>query len=491
MDKSKLVSFLKKPSLILALILLAFFIKGVFLADLFPIFSGQDEAKHYNTVQFKLEPKNKNLPMSYDVSVMKRGDFSTYNYSQEIRETASTINSYKIKSEPYDAMSFNDGYEGKGEDQINSKQWMLDNNEYSTDIAGGGLNLYHTLASYIEKFLSSKSILVRFFSIRVFSVLLGTLTIYLAYLIAVSIGFSRKISLLLTAIISFLPALSIYYISINYDALLILVFALFTLGGILSLKEGLNVKNALMMAASVAIGILTKETAIVLLPVFVILVFYALYKNHKAGKFNAKYLVYFLVLLLVVFLILFQSYSWDKILNLKKGVGFIDGIKSLDIKNYVSESFGMGRILQTGNGYWGNLGWEENIITGNALHFIWIIEAFSVVGLAMFFFSKKKYDYLPEKKYVLFLILMIITLQLGIRYADLTLFSRTGEIYLGAPGRYFLPNLISHFILIFTGLGALFKKNYYLDISLKIGLILSISYCFYIIFDIVIPRFYL
>ena len=71
--------------------------------------------------------------------------------------------------------------------------------------------------------------------------------------------------------------------------------------------------------------------------------------------------------------------------------------------------------------------------------------------------ATKSLDFLPKKKYVLFLIGMVVALELGIRVADWHVFSGSGSMKysLGTPGRYFLPNLEAQIILIATGLGAL------------------------------------
>lgn len=477
--------------MILALILLAFFVKGVFLANLFPIFSGQDEARHYNTVQFLLEPKEKNWPIDYNKNRKKiKGDFSTYNYSQEIRETAEVIKKNTAPSEPYDAVSFSENHQGKGENEINSNKWSHYNEKYPPDTVGGS-KFYHKLTALIEKALNSQSILIRFFLIRIFGVLLGTLVICVCYLIAKTIGFSEKKSLLFAAIVSFQPALSVYYVSINYDVLVILIFALFILGAVLSLKNGLNIKNALIMAIAVAIGLFIKATTIILFLAFFLILAYFAFKKFRTSQLNTRNILISLFIFLLVLSVFSYIYDFQKILPLKKGATLAESVAPSKISDYLSDSLSMGRIKLTSNSYWGNFGWESNLITENLIYIIWAVEAVAILGFAIMFFSKSKFNYLPEKKYLLFFVFMIIVLQLGIRYADFTVYNNTGKLDLGAPGRYFLPNLISHIILVFAGIGALLKKENYFNIVLKISLILMVAYSFYIIFDMAIPRFYL
>ena len=91
----------------------------------------------------------------------------------------------------------------------------------------------------------------------------------------------------------------------------------------------------------------------------------------------------------------------------------------------------------------------------------------------------------------MFFLLMVIALQAGIRFYDWKIFARTGALELGTPGRYFLPNMAAHIALLFTGLGMVFRKKEYFDISLLVGLLLMFSFSLYLIFDVVMPRYYL
>ena len=245
MEKFQFLLFLKKPAFILALILSVFFLKGVFLTAITPIFEGVDEPDHFNTIQYLSEPRPITWPLiDREETEKNTTHIRRYNYSQEIKETAVAIGYDESFDDVYTTFSFAQGYNGKNEMQVYSNGWHKYNEYNPPNLAP--ISLYHRLASVIEKTFDSQSIFVRYFLIRIFSVLLGTLTVLFSYLIAKNIGFSAKNSLLLTAIIAFQPRFSIYYSTINYDALLILFFTLFTLGGILALKNGLHWKKVFL-----------------------------------------------------------------------------------------------------------------------------------------------------------------------------------------------------------------------------------------------------
>ncbi|MDQ1284544.1 MAG: 2 protein [Patescibacteria group bacterium] len=477
--------FLKKPKAILAIILLAFFLKGVFVAAVFPIFTGQDEARHYSSLQYLAEPFKKNWKLTERKAKNNRDTIADYNFSEEIINTGLATDFDTVRHKSYNTADFSQGFDGKNEAEINSGKWQPFNFFSSPDTAGR--SLYHTLGSKIEKSFASSSILVRFFLARIFSVFLGTLAVLFAYLIAKNIGFKEKYSLTLTAIVSFQPKLAMYSANINYDTLLIPLFFLFTFGAVLSFKNGLNWKNAAIMLFSIAAGIPTKGTAIVLLAVFIILVAYHLYEKMTDKKNVWKYFLLFSAGTAVLLIAANTKVNLVGLMPYKESLANTFAL----LLKYINKSLTLGQFGLSSRTYWGALDWNSGNITTNIIDFVWIIQTFSIAGLAIFFFSKKKFDFLPEKKYVVFLISMLATLQLGIRIFDWKVYMESGSLDLGTPGRYFLPNLAAHIILVFIGLGALLKKEKYFEYCILAGMILMFAFSTYLIFNVVIPRFYL
>jgi len=100
-------------------------------------------------------------------------------------------------------------------------------------------------------------------------------------------------------------------------------------------------------------------------------------------------------------------------------------------------------------------------------------------------------EFLPEKKYIIFFIGIILALQLAIRFYDWRVFDATGQILIGTPGRYFLPNIIPHILLIVTGLGFFTRNKKQFHILLKILALLMILLSLYSIINVIIPRYYL
>ena len=478
MENIQTMIFWKKPSFILAIILVAFFLRGLFLVALLPIFSGPDETRHYNTIQYFAEPEKKTWPIfKKKDSDQVKGDMSTYRFSQEIRETFKNISPYE-GDDLYNILDFSDNYIGKNEQIITNSQWHQYNEIYPPDVAATSKSLYHKIASYIERFFSSQSILVRFYLARIFSLILGTLVILCCYFITKNTGLSEKYSLLLTAIVSFQPRISMNFSYINYDAVLILAFSIFILGAVLSIKNGLNWKNILIMIASILMGVYSKGTALILLPIFLIL----FYK--KINVFRKKRIIFlmFLILFIILLYIIQLQYNLLSIISINK---------ISTIGHYLSDSLTIGRFEISAKTYWGDMQWSSNVFYGFILYSIWAVEIISAIGVILFLKKKENPAFLPEKKYIWFFIAMLTFLQLGIRFYDWKVFSEFGNFSLGTPGRYFLPNIVPHIILVFCGLSALIKKEKHLEIFLKAGLLFMFFFWFYLMINVVLPRYYM
>ncbi|EKE16376.1 MAG: hypothetical protein ACD_11C00018G0012 [uncultured bacterium] len=487
MNISQSENFYKKSGFILFLILSVFFFKGVFLAILRPIFVGQDEARHYNSIQYLTEPAKKDWEIiQKQMEEKDRDNFETYNFSEEIKNTATLTNNNLLRSSISNTIIFSKDYIGKNENEINQNNLPPINKFYPPDIVNG--SLYHKTASFIEKILENQNIFFRYYTIRIFSVFLGTLAILFAYLIAKNMGFSEKNSLLLTTIISFHPKLSEYFSNINYDVLMIPMFFLFTLGGILALKNGLGWKNLAIMFFAALIGFKAKGSGIVLFGILALLFLYFINEKIKAKEKKFRYAFYaFFAIALVLLFAYFKKFMPFEDRSILQTFS--------SLFKYLGATMTVGRFLASANTYWGALSWTNSFFLDKVTYLIWLIQFFAFAGLGLFFFSKKeKPAYLPEKKYIVFLLIIIFALQIGIRSFDWRIFSKCDCFALGLPGRYFLPNLASHIILVFVGLGMLFhyfKKQHYFDTALKTGLIFMFSITTYLIFNVIMYRFYL
>lgn len=497
MLRNRLNSLLVNPHFLLSLILIAFFSKGVFLAVIQPTFTGQDEARHYNSIQLLAETEDpaKRSQATPATREQDKDDLSTYRFSEEIREAARATDNHLLRSETYHTMRFSETSVGLNEPTIESRPWSAANfrsEEYTPD-AVTSTTLYHSIASLIERFFADDSILTRFYLIRLFSVILGTIAIFLAYLTARTIGFSTTLSLIITATIAFQPKLSIYLSQINYDALLIPLFFLFTYAGTRIIRDGFTPSNILLLMASMTTALLTKATGALLLfmtfPLFVPMLWQKFYRHQNEQQKRILWISTLLGIIGIIFA--FSLYFFGSATALLE--------KLSTLPSYLEKSLSWNKTIWPSESYWGTLGWTRSWLLQTVPMIIFFFEVIASIGLLLLFFSKKLKavypSYLPNTNQVLFLLSMIAILQLGVRVADWEAFTRVGgmAMSLGTPGRYFLPTLLAHILILTTGLGALvayFKQERYFNTLLLGLLILMVSFMLHTIFNVIIFRYY-
>ena len=484
---------------------MAFLFRGIFLVAIFPIFRGQDEARHYNTIQYLASNKKQDclegIKKENLSKQQNKQDLSTYRYSDEIRKTALVSQNKQIRGNYYDKIIFTNSLDGLGEEKFKQQHHSKVQHICPPDIATSmfnkdSLGIYHKFLKYLESALTNQNIFVRYNILRIISVLMGVLFLYLAYQTFLAVGLSKKQSLILTTVISFQPKLAIYFTNINYDIFLIPIWTGFVLLSVRILKSGWSIWRGLGLLTLFVLGVKTKPTAVALLGLVIYLIIYSLWRSRKRIK-HSKLLLGVAVAVSIL------------------GVYFVS--RRVDVLTlFATDSFGLyltksfSKIYGSSRDYWGVLGWQANNLTLVYVKIIWFIEWVAWLGLAIFAICpwlaeawslQACRDRVSAKvfaKYFWFMLASIVALQVGIRVADWKVFAESGSLVLGTPGRYWLPNIVPHFVLLTMGLKVItgffrskrLQKKYF-ESSLLVLLVIMILYWSYEVFDVIIPRFYL
>lgn len=477
----------RKSALLLGSLLAVFLLKGLVFAAILPIFQGPDEQLHYAAVQKHAYPriqKISKLPKDNDMYVLR--------IPEETATTAKKTQLYELRFDPAKTQHFSDTSEGIFEAEIRDNAWSrtLPKN-LPSDIPPTKL-LYYKIGAVIERTLSNQDIFTRFFSLRILSVLFGTIIIFLSYFIVKKIGFSEKYSLILAAIIAFQPMFSTTAAIVNPDILLVLAFTLYTYAAVSLLKEGLRPLPTLILFASIALGIISKGPGIVLA---ITTCFLFVFLGYRSFAIPLKsYIAYVAAASILLGLLIFSIVPTSYFMGI---VGASAPSKfpsfSTSLARYAEETINPERTFITVASYWGHFGWLDARLPKNMVNVILILELSLFFLVIPFTLLRKKYpEYLPEKRFVVFLLGMIVALQLAIRFYDWRVFDYSGTIGIGTPGRYFLPNIAAHMILFVIGAKLLFfHKKRSFEILLKTMLILMVTLNLYSIFHVIIPRYYL
>lgn len=482
----------QKPALFLGFILFLFIAKGIIFSILLPFFQGPDEQTHYGTIQYRAEPKVKSWSMREPQKRLSIGsDISTYGFSEETIRSAQATQFDEIKFQDENTQNFSDSSFGPNEEIVTQNSWnrYIDTSPIS---ASGTPSVYYSLAAGLEKLFSDHSVFFRFFLMRLLSVILGALVVLLTYLTARKTGFSAWQSLLASVLVAFQPMFSATAAIVNIDIALILAFSLFIYAAVSLMAEGLGWKYTTLLVFSIGLGILSKGPGVVLAVVAVPLLISLAYKrlNISLKKFFLGAALSIFLLSVITFILVPQSY-FISITNISTVSKFDSPLVSLE--KYINKTIGGNGPSITHASYWGNFGWLDTKISNTALDIIRVLEILALIGIILYLVSgvTKEKSHLPEKKYVVFFIGIILALQLAIRFYDWRVFDATKQILVGTPGRYFLPNIIPHILLIITGLGFFTRNKKQFHILLKVLALLMILLSLSTMIDVIIPRYYL
>lgn len=466
-----------------------FFILGIWLALLLPFFQGPDEQVHYATIQHWAEPDEKKWVITESQNLNQSDDIRTYHFSEEVRETAHRLQFDEIKWQPTNTQSFSISENGPRESEVTGNNWKRYIDIYPTNTSGTW-SLYYWLGSGIERFFTDQSILDRIFFSRLLSVCIGTLIVILAFATARKLDWSPALSTLFASLIAFQPMFLATSSVINIDILLVFAFSLFFYGAVIWFIDGATPKSIIFLFAAISIGIFTKGPGIILPGLLIVLILFSGYRHY--GTRYRDFLPYGLLAgfaLASLLFILAPAHILANFLHLGSTSVFSNPLES--ISAYFEKTFTSGAITWTAMTYWGSFGWLDTNLPESILHFILAIEVLGIFGLIWLFFDKNPPRFLPSKHILLFALISLIFLQFAIRFFDWRIFDTTGKILIGTPGRYFLPNIIPHLLLVVSGLGYFtrtresFQK---LLLTLSISLFVLVSYALWFI---VLPRYYL
>ncbi len=480
-------SKISTQKIILFALLCFFLVKGAILSFLVPAFQNPDEQIHYGTAQFLAEPTLKTWPIrKLESRRLSSADIATYGFSEEVIRSAQAVQFDEIKSEKQNIQNFSTL---NIENEILTNNWQRYIDTYP-DNASGTKSIYYLFSSWLERLLSDENIFVRIFSMRFLAVLFGIGVTIFAYLTAKKIGLSENASLLLTMVLTFQPMFSITAAQVNIDIALVFAFSLFLFAGVSLLRDGLTWSHALLLISAAILGLFSKGPGIVLVAMLYPLLAWTSYRalNLPLKKFLTLLAGASIFLASTTFLIIPKSY-FVNITNFTAQSKFSSTIES--IGKYLDKTLSSGELRDTARSYWGHFGWLDNAIPDWTLSVIILITIVGFIGTVWYLCSQRKFTYLPEKRFLVLFLGMIIALQIAIRFYDWRVFDYTGQILIGQPGRYFLPNVIAHLIIITTGIGFLLRQERYFLFALKALTLAMILLQIHAIINVIIPRYYL
>lgn len=436
-SQERLLSRLKNPDLvkkIIFLIILIFLIRGIIYAVIFPLWQAPDEAHHFLNVA--------NLAKRYIPS-------STANLS--------------LKDIPTEHKTF----------QI--------------------FSLYYWLSFPIYLLFSGAKMITQVYAIRIFTVFLGAIVIFLTYKICLEIVPDNKFIVLGAPLFITLQPMFTYISSmINNDNLANVFAAAFILISVRCITRGMSWKKIVGLLLFTALAILAKRSTFFLIPlaIFVLpltLIFRT--KSKDQADFNKRLGIAATILIATLFVLPLLNVL-NKILARSPRSLY----ESYSVIRTFFQNPNWSSTLQTHfefffSTFWANFGWPNVAI---ALTFYQILKIFCcipIIGMLVLFIREKVAS---NKNYSRSQLLSIIFLVVCALSALLIIFIYD-SILAGARaaphGRYSFTTISALAFLFTLGISQLIPKKYYFNTFMSFALLLFLfdSIC---IFKYIIPFYY-
>lgn len=446
---------------IVKLLLLTFFLKGIVISAILPIWHGPDEQAHFAQVQYFGEFGH---PVENNVNVK--------DLSQEILLSENLLGTErdgfgknKFTHNPNYRIEYTNTLTGKYEQILHtipiSARKMFVKNE-----ATRYPPLYYYFSAIFYRLSYSLDLFNRVFITRFGSIILGTLTVLLTYKIAEKI-FSKKSIIPLTAatLVAFQPMFGFLSSSINSDNLMNFLFTgfLFWCVDILIAKK-LSFKNLFLLVILMLAGFLTKPHFVIAFPILIILAVFLLPDIKSASRRHPKKTIFILLTVLVLSAIRFRS----NIIDVYEGRGL--AFSEISLKSLRQPNFDISLATHTSwtlkhtvaevvPWYWGVFNWLGVTLPRAVNRVINRLLILASLGLVFWAFKNRRFKKWTQiQKSIVFLVLSSLIFFTVLLFWD-WLFVRGHSFSFGLQGRYYFPTISAHMMLVLVGLLSLIPSK--------------------------------
>lgn len=417
----------------LLLLLGATFFFRVFWAAVVPAFQMPDEPQH----------------LSYVQSLGEDLRFTPSNWvSKEIGAVEQMTGLVRVPFHPAETQDFAaDSMEGPREDELDDLPRSLRTTDDipRADSASVYPPTYYFLASLVYRLLSGFNLLIIVFGLRVLSAVMSTGTMLFNYLTLRRFFDEDRATKSAALIIAMSPMYACMGAAVNPDVLIWLVFSVFLYLITRSFDEGLSPGMNLAIGGTIVAGALVKQTFLVAVPMYVILLAFLWYKKMLSPK-HAVYSLGIVLAMVAVFdgwlylsghIRTSPSYPGQHEREARTIVGFA--------RHYYDR---WTDYTNTFNSAWGVFGWLDTPFSRRLFGLIRTGSAVAAVGL-VFYLARSVAERRPDLKAMFYVLISVayIWAWTVVNYLRIT----SGEAWL-LQGRYFFPILVPIVALLLRGL---------------------------------------
>lgn len=420
----------------MVLLLAAVLLKSLLWINLVPIFQTPDEQAHFAQLQWYAEKKTTQIDPVNNLSLEEA--------------TAEDILGTRRDERGNNKYTYHPEYKNNSPVPVMP---IVARTTYVGQEAAVYPPLYYDLSVPFYNAVYSQNLVNRVMAARILPVILNLLLAAVAFKIGKLIWEDNLFAFSLGIIVSFQPMISYVSAGIHPDNLLNLLYSLGILILLFALKKGFSWKLAVVSAATLFLGMQTKQFMIFFLPVAVAVFVYLFFKRKLLG----------IILAAGVLLSPIAAFLLRIPIPYMPGVGPAGAISFLDYLH-----FRVGKLaFEMWPWYWGVFKWLGVTLPPMVMKIITRVAVLAALGLVIkILLAAKNWKITFELKALIFFLLSSAFYLIYLVFWDWRLMQSTG-FSLGLQGRYLFPNIIPQMALLLAGITALFGR------WKKIGAILS------------------
>ncbi len=315
--------------------------------------------------------------------------------------------------------------------------------------------LYYFLSAAIYRILYQSNLFTRIFAIRIFSLFIYMLTIFLTFKLGVKIFYNRSISkITFASLIAFAPMYVFSSTGILTDPFTNLLFTALIFLCIKVLINGFNKLSLALLITTIILGTFTRQHFIVSIPIVMLAVVIRTIRYTKHLK-----IIIFVLPTVSAILVLSNFATKVPILsNFRIPEGMFNA-KLLFSLNFVQYSSWTVRHTyhETMPWFWGVYKWLSLTLPPETYRFINRIILLAAFGFVIRIFKIIKAKKIEEKDYIAFFMATTICLYYLSFVVWDYFFHLNHNFSFGIQGRYFFPIMIPIFYILTYGLFEVFK----------------------------------
>lgn len=441
---------------LLIIFIILFLIKSFVWLFSIPIFQSPDEAVHFGYLQRLAELGDRGDPAKDGIisnELIQVGNYLNFNWGQTHPVWQKPQNDWmnKIKTVPLSART---DFSASGYPELNKKTNKI---ELTGTRGRKNLPLFYYLSVPFYKLTANFDFIIRFYALRIFSLILSLLTVIVIFFIGMEIFKKETWAVLLAAAVGFQPMFSFISVAFNNDNLLIFLVTVFIYSGIRIIKKNSDTKFFFLSLSVLALGMFTKPQIAVLALCYPVIY----------PKYIKK--ITFLLVISAIFLSLLSALVIKTnfmSLRFSLPTGEISDITGFLLKSGNQNIFGLVYDYLVSNKseylnnlfpwYWGVFGWLEKTMPLLVYRVIKIVSLISIAGILLFFIKNLKKG--RNISIMVYLIISMSIFYFGLFFFDFKVWVQLRRNF-GLQGRYLLPVISCQMALLILGIKELLPKS--------------------------------